>query len=64
MIPFAKNRFVTVREFKGKVLIDLREYYEKDGKTLPGNKGISLTPEQYTTFKSIMGEIDEKVAEM
>jgi len=34
-----KNRFVKVREFRGKLFIDIREFYEKNGETLPGKKG-------------------------
>lgn len=54
-----RNRKVTVREFKGKPYIDIREYYEKDGKTLPGKKGISLTPDQFQKIKKIIPEIEE-----
>lgn len=32
------GRRVTVNEFKGKVMVGLREFYEKDGKKLPGKK--------------------------
>ena len=32
-------RFATVSEFRGKVLISIREYYEKDGELRPGKKG-------------------------
>lgn len=34
-----RNRRVTVREFRGKLIIDVREFYEKDGKYLHGKKG-------------------------
>merc|ERR1712189_79223 len=34
-LTLKRNKRVTVREFKGKVYIDIREFYEKDGKVLP-----------------------------
>lgn len=33
-----KGRRVTVSEFMGNVMVSVREYYEKDGKSLPGKK--------------------------
>lgn len=33
--------------FKGKHYINIREYYEKEGQMLPGQKGISLPEEQW-----------------
>lgn len=33
-----RSRRVTVSEFKGSTYIGIREYYEKDGKQLPGKK--------------------------
>lgn len=61
MIPLGGKKFVIVREFNGKLLIDLREYYEKDGSWCPGKKGICLSREQYLELKHSFEEIDEHV---
>ena len=55
----SKNR-ITVRKWSGKGLIDVREFYEKGGKQLPGKKGISLTLDQYKAVKELVnsGSID------
>lgn len=34
----SNQRRVTVSEYNKKTLVNIREYYEKDGKTLPGKK--------------------------
>ncbi|CAD0018791.1 unnamed protein product [Aureobasidium pullulans] len=38
--------------------INIREYYEKDGKMLPGKKGISLSLEQFSAFLEVLPEIE------
>ncbi|RKF80318.1 putative RNA polymerase II transcriptional coactivator [Golovinomyces cichoracearum] len=43
-------RRVEVTEFKGAHLINIREFYQKDGQYLPGKKGISLNIDQYKAF--------------
>ena len=45
--PAPRRRKACVSNFKGKYLLDIREYYEKEGKLLPGFKGISLPPDQW-----------------
>jgi Transcriptional Coactivator p15 (PC4) len=34
----SKARRVTISEFKGKSIVNIREYYQQDGKWLPGKK--------------------------
>ncbi|KZF20130.1 putative RNA polymerase II transcriptional coactivator [Xylona heveae TC161] len=54
----SKNRRVTVSSFRGKTMVSIREYYEKDGKHLPGKKGISLPIEHYTALISVLPAIE------
>jgi hypothetical protein len=55
-LQLSGKRRLTLSEYRGKTMISLREYYEKDGKTLPG-KGISLLPEQLALFVQVLPEL-------
>lgn len=61
----SSKRFAGVSSYAGKVLVNIREYYEKDGKMLPGSKGISLTTTQWEQMKKIVdsGVVSEAVKE-
>lgn len=44
-------------------MVNIREFYEKDGKTLPGTKGISLPPEQWHKLSAGLGALDAALKE-
>ncbi|KEZ45245.1 hypothetical protein SAPIO_CDS2719 [Scedosporium apiospermum] len=56
-----KSRRVTVSEFKKATYVNIREYYEKDGKVLPGKKGISLSLDQYREFLKAIPSINAEL---
>ncbi|KAG4391615.1 hypothetical protein JHK82_013649 [Glycine max] len=58
------KRRVTIQDFRGKTLVSIREYYKKDGKELPTSKGISLTEEQWSTFKKNVPAIEKAIKKM
>ncbi|RUS88207.1 hypothetical protein EGW08_004039 [Elysia chlorotica] len=62
MFEIAPMRFATVSEFRGKTFVGIREFYEKDGKKLPGKKGISLTKDQWERLKDNISDIDDCLA--
>ncbi|KAF1810787.1 putative RNA polymerase II transcriptional coactivator [Eremomyces bilateralis CBS 781.70] len=55
----SNTRRVTISEYRGKTMVSLREYYEKDGKVLPGRKGITLTLEQYSNLVTLLPHIEK-----
>ncbi|KAE8801675.1 RNA polymerase II transcriptional coactivator KIWI [Hordeum vulgare] len=59
----SKNKRVAVRSWNGKVMVDMREFYVKDGKSLPTRKGISLSMDQWEILRDNIKAIDEAVKE-
>jgi hypothetical protein len=59
----SKNRRVSVRNWQGKIVVDIREFYVKDGKQMPGKKGISLPLDQWNVLREHVDEIDNGVAD-
>jgi hypothetical protein len=41
---------VTVRNWRGKINVDIREFYPKDGNLLPGKKGLIFSPPLFVYF--------------
>ncbi|KAL1539505.1 RNA polymerase II transcriptional coactivator KIWI-like [Salvia divinorum] len=57
----SKNRKVSVRNWQGKVVVDIREFYSKDGKEFPGKKGISLSMDQWKILRDHVDEINHEI---
>ncbi|OJI80741.1 hypothetical protein ASPTUDRAFT_194126 [Aspergillus tubingensis CBS 134.48] len=54
----SKARRLTISSFRGKTLVSIREYYEKDGHELPGKKGISLPIDQFSSLVKLLPHIE------
>ena len=52
---------ITVQVFKGAPTISFREYYEKNGKWLPGKKGINLNAEQFENLREKIADVEIKI---
>lgn len=53
---------VTIKEFKGKTYIDVRNFFENDeGEMIPTKKGVSLTPENLDDLIRILNEAKKKL---
>ncbi|KAL8689026.1 MAG: hypothetical protein Q9218_005204 [Villophora microphyllina] len=54
------TRRINISEFNGQRMVNIREYYEdkNSGAMLPGKKGITLPIAQYSTFLTLLPEIE------
>jgi len=57
----SRTRKVVVKKFKGKVFVDIREFWSKDGEDLPSKKGISLPLEQWKMLQDHLKDIQNLV---
>ena len=66
IINLDNKKRLTLRKFKGKLLIDIREYYydKMDGTFKPGKKGIALNKENWDNIKKHISDIDEGIENM
>ncbi|KAL6942965.1 hypothetical protein ACO0RG_001938 [Hanseniaspora osmophila] len=66
VFELGKSKRVTVRQFRGVNLIDIREYYKdsSSGEYKPGKKGISLTEELYDSLIRQRRNIDDALRRM
>lgn len=64
MIELGKMRYATVGEFRGRKMVNIREFYEADGELRPGKKGIALSEDQWKKLKSSVDKIDEALEEL
>lgn len=60
-VDLGSKRRVTVSKFHGNVLIDIRQFYEKHGDMAPGNKGLSLSLQQWESLKRNVERIDKMI---
>jgi len=58
----SNNRFVSISDFRGKIRVDIREYYvTDDGQRKPGRKGISLSLQEWAKLKDYIDEIEKAI---
>jgi len=60
-IDLGADKRVTMSKFSGRLQVDLREFYQKDGASLPGKKGISLKVAEWSTLVAALPQIDAAV---
>ena len=53
--------YITIKEFKGDIYIDIRKNEERNGKTYPTTKGITLSRKQWEELYKFADLIDSSI---
>ncbi|VEL08624.1 unnamed protein product [Protopolystoma xenopodis] len=61
MIDLTGNKYISVREFKSRIYVDIREFYDSSGVLKPGKKGVFLNVEQWAALKKSISEVDNSI---
>jgi uncharacterized protein (DUF3820 family) len=66
ILKLDKFKRLSLRKYKGKLLIDIREFYldKFSGELKPGKKGIALNLENWNKIKNHISDIDEGIENM
>ncbi|GLC33016.1 hypothetical protein PLESTB_000380200 [Pleodorina starrii] len=59
VVELGSHKRLSISRFQGRLSVDLREFYEKNGQVLPGKKGIALSPADWEKFSGHMGEVND-----
>jgi hypothetical protein len=65
MLQIGRMRYGSVQDFRGKIQIDIREYWmDSEDEMKPGRKGISLNMEQWSQLKDQISDVDDAVRKL
>lgn len=64
VLDLSKNRKVSVSSYQGRLMVDFREYFDKDGVLTPGKKGIALTIPQWNLVKENMPLVTDAITKL
>ena len=56
-----RAKYVTVRNFRGQVYVDIRDYYESGGQYFPSKKGITLAAREFKAVMSLSKNITRAI---
>ncbi|XP_055451480.1 activated RNA polymerase II transcriptional coactivator p15-like [Psammomys obesus] len=65
MLQVGKRRHLSVQDFRGEVLIDIREYWlDTEGAKKPGRRGIALSMEQRSQPKDQISDTGDAIRKL
>ena len=53
----------TITSFRGNEYADIRIYYENEGDFLPSRKGITVSPDAWSAFRSCLDKLESELRE-